>query len=53
MSGGQHGFWREHPLEEGQLAVVLRRLGPFDHVAASQPTSEPDPDPAAGHRLPG
>ena len=48
---GEHGLGRGHPLQPGQLALVLARLGAFQQVTVDQLAGEPDPDPAAGHGL--
>ncbi len=49
--GRQHRLRRHDPLQEGQRALMLARLGPPQQVAAGQPAGEPDPDPAAGYRV--
>ena len=47
---GEDGLGRDHPLQPGQPALVLARLGAFQQVAVDELAGEPDPDPAADLR---
>ena len=46
----QHRLGRDHPLQEGQPALVLGVGPPVQHEAVDQLPGEADPHPAAGHR---
>ncbi len=47
--GREHRLRRSHPLQPGQFALMLARLGPFQQVAVDQLAGEPDSHPAARH----